>query len=81
MAKSLHNFQVIVTGSEGYHKAEVTSGGVDTEKLSSKTMKCKKIPNLYFIGEIVDVISWLGGYNFNGHSHPDLQLEILVNIN
>ena len=51
-------------GSEGYRTAEVTLGGVDTNELSSKTMMAKKVPNLYFIGEVVDVTGWLGGYNF-----------------
>ena len=44
--------------------AEVTGGGVDTSELSSKTMECRKAPGLYFIGEVVDVTGWLGGYNF-----------------
>ena len=50
--------------TEGYRTAEVTVGGVDTDELSSKTMESKKIPGLYFIGEVVDVTGWLGGYNF-----------------
>jgi predicted Rossmann fold flavoprotein len=52
------------TGTEGYAKAEVTVGGVDTDEISSKTMEAKKVPGLYFIGEVVDVTGWLGGYNF-----------------
>ena len=64
IAKSLHNFQVPISGSEGYEKAEVTSGGVDTNELSSKTMETIKVPGLFFIGEVVDVTGWLGGYNF-----------------
>lgn len=51
-------------GSEGYRKAEVTIGGIDTNELSSKTMETKVVPGLYFIGEAVDVTGWLGGYNF-----------------
>ncbi|MGP7734348.1 NAD(P)/FAD-dependent oxidoreductase [Oceanimonas smirnovii] len=51
-------------GTEGYRTAEVTLGGVDTNELSSKTMEAKKVPNLYFIGEVMDVTGWLGGYNF-----------------
>ncbi|WP_107851220.1 BaiN/RdsA family NAD(P)/FAD-dependent oxidoreductase [Oceanimonas marisflavi] len=51
-------------GTEGYRTAEVTLGGVDTDELSSKTMEAKKVPNLYFIGEVMDVTGWLGGYNF-----------------
>ena len=50
--------------SEGYTKAEVTLGGVDTRDLSSKTMEARNVPGLYFIGEVVDVTGWLGGYNF-----------------
>jgi predicted Rossmann fold flavoprotein len=64
IASDLHNFQVTINGTEGYLKAEVTAGGVDTKELSSKTMSSLKIPNLYFIGESVDVTGWLGGYNF-----------------
>jgi predicted Rossmann fold flavoprotein len=60
----LHKWQVIPSGTEGFEKAEVTCGGVDTDEFSSKTMECKKIKGLYFIGEAVDVTGWLGGYNF-----------------
>lgn len=58
------NFSVEVDGSEGYQKAEVTVGGVDTQDLSSKTMASKVNPFLFFVGEVVDVTGWLGGYNF-----------------
>ena len=51
-------------GSEGYRTAEVTVGGVDTRALDSRTMAVKAVPGLYFIGELVDVTGWLGGYNF-----------------
>ncbi len=51
-------------GSEGYRTAEVTLGGVDTRELDSRTMEAKSVPGLYFIGEVVDVTGWLGGYNF-----------------
>jgi predicted Rossmann fold flavoprotein len=64
IADRLHNFRVKISDNEGYAKAEVTSGGIDTNELSSKTMECKKVPNLFFIGEVVDVTGWLGGYNF-----------------
>lgn len=64
IADKLHHFKIAIGGSLGYQKAEVTVGGVDTNDLSSKTMACKKIPNLFFIGEVVDVTGWLGGYNF-----------------
>lgn len=64
IADKIHHFKVKISGSEGYQKAEVTVGGVDTNALSSKTMACKKIPQLFFIGEVVDVTGWLGGYNF-----------------
>ncbi len=64
MAEDIHQFKVIIDGSEGYQKAEVTEGGVDTDELSSKTMESNKVPGLFFIGEVVDVTGWLGGYNF-----------------
>lgn len=64
IAQHLHNFCVPISGTEGYLKAEVTAGGIDTNELSSKTMAYKKIPQLFFIGEVVDVTGWLGGYNF-----------------
>ena len=64
IAERIHNFRVSVTGSAGYQKAEVTVGGVNTNELSSKTMECKNVPGLYFVGEVVDVTGWLGGYNF-----------------
>ena len=51
-------------GSEGYRTAEVTLGGVDTEALDSRTLQLKSTPGLYFVGEVVDVTGWLGGYNF-----------------
>lgn len=57
-------WQTLFGGTEGYDKAEVTLGGVNTEELSSQTMESKRVPGLYFIGEVVDVTGWLGGYNF-----------------
>lgn len=63
-ADSLTNLQFQPTGTEGYAKAEVTAGGIDTADLSSKTMEAKKVPGLFVIGEAVDVTGWLGGYNF-----------------
>jgi predicted Rossmann fold flavoprotein len=60
----LHDWIVRPTGTEGFSKAEVTSGGVDTRQLSSKTMEAVSIPGLYFIGEVVDVTGHLGGFNF-----------------
>ncbi len=60
----LHAWIIHPAGTDGYDKAEVTCGGVDTNELSSKTMESKKIPGLYFIGEVVDVTGHLGGYNF-----------------
>jgi predicted Rossmann fold flavoprotein len=64
IANNLHNWQIKFNQTEGYHKAEVTLGGVDTDELSSKTMEAKRVKGLYFIGEVVDVTGWLGGYNF-----------------
>lgn len=60
----LHKWQVLPNGTEGYRTAEVTLGGVNTDELSSKTMESKKVPGLYFVGEVMDVSGWLGGYNF-----------------
>ncbi|MDB6022624.1 MAG: hypothetical protein JWQ04_2481 [Pedosphaera sp.] len=64
IARRLHHWQIQPSGTEGYAKAEVTLGGVDTGELSSKTMEARRVPGLYFIGEVVDVTGWLGGYNF-----------------
>ena len=61
---ALQNWSLKPSGTEGYRTAEVTLGGIDTNGLSSKTMESKSVPNLYFIGEAVDVTGWLGGYNF-----------------
>jgi hypothetical protein len=60
----LHHWQFEPDGTEGYEKAEVTAGGVDTSELSAKTMEAKRVPGLYFIGEVVDVTGHLGGFNF-----------------
>ncbi|HZR03555.1 MAG TPA: NAD(P)/FAD-dependent oxidoreductase [Burkholderiales bacterium] len=64
LADALHDWQVKPCGTSGYAKAEVTLGGVDTDELSSKTMEVKRVPGLYFIGEVVDVTGQLGGFNF-----------------
>jgi predicted Rossmann fold flavoprotein len=64
VAETFHHWQIKPNGTEGYRTAEVTLGGVDTQQLSSKTMMAKDIEGLYFIGEVVDVTGWLGGYNF-----------------
>ncbi|KLN95512.1 NAD(P)/FAD-dependent oxidoreductase [Moellerella wisconsensis] len=64
LCETLHHWQVQPNGTEGYRTAEVTLGGVDTRELSSKTMESLKTAGLYFIGEVVDVTGWLGGYNF-----------------
>jgi len=63
-ARIIHGWKVTPAGSEGYRTAEVTLGGVDTDALHSKSMEAKSVPGLYFIGEVVDVTGWLGGYNF-----------------
>ena len=60
----IHHWSLSPAGTEGYEKAEVTAGGVDTDELSAKTMECKRVPGLYFIGEVVDVTGHLGGFNF-----------------
>ena len=64
IAKQLQHWQIKPNGTEGYRTAEVTLGGVDCNELSSKTMESGKVAGLYFIGEVVDVTGWLGGYNF-----------------
>ncbi|MBD1377751.1 NAD(P)/FAD-dependent oxidoreductase [Erwinia aphidicola] len=64
LASALHQWKIQPNGTEGYRTAEVTLGGVDTSQLSSKTMEARDVPGLYFIGEVVDVTGWLGGYNF-----------------
>jgi len=64
MEQQLHAWRMTPAGTEGYGKAEVTAGGVDTAELDAKTMQSRKVPGLYFIGEVVDVTGWLGGYNF-----------------
>jgi len=63
-AALLASFPLVASGTEGYRTAEVTLGGVDTDGVSSSTMMSKQVPGLYFIGEVVDVTGWLGGYNF-----------------
>ena len=64
LAQRLNGWRVRPSGTEGYAKAEVTLGGIDTRELSSRTMEARRVPGLYFIGEVVDVTGWLGGYNF-----------------
>ena len=64
LADSLQTWRITPNGSEGYRKAEVTAGGVDTRELDSRSMASKRQPGLHFIGEVVDVTGWLGGYNF-----------------
>ncbi|HEX8474671.1 MAG TPA: NAD(P)/FAD-dependent oxidoreductase [Pyrinomonadaceae bacterium] len=63
-ARRLHAWQLTPSGTEGFHKAEVTLGGVSTDELSSQSMQSRRVPGLYFIGEVVDVTGHLGGYNF-----------------
>jgi len=62
--EAVNNWRLKPTGSEGYRTAEVTLGGIDTAGLDSRTMQAREVPGLYFIGEVVDVTGWLGGYNF-----------------
>jgi predicted Rossmann fold flavoprotein len=64
IAQLLGDWALVASGTEGYRTAEVTLGGVDTDEVSSSTMQSKRVPGLYFIGEVVDVTGWLGGYNF-----------------
>ncbi|MDT0498904.1 NAD(P)/FAD-dependent oxidoreductase [Algiphilus sp. W345] len=64
IGQQLNAWPIVVSGTEGYRTAEVTLGGVDTRELSSSTMESRRVPGLYFVGEVVDVTGWLGGYNF-----------------
>jgi predicted Rossmann fold flavoprotein len=64
LERRIHHWEIDPAGTEGYEKAEVTAGGVDTNELSAKTMESRKVPGLYFIGEVVDVTGHLGGFNF-----------------
>jgi predicted flavoprotein YhiN len=62
--KRLHSWAFHPVKTEGFEKAEVTAGGVDTDGLNARTMEARKLPGLFFIGEVVDVTGWLGGFNF-----------------
>lgn len=62
-AAIFHKWRITPSGTEGYKVAEVTRGGVDTDELSSKTFEARNVKSLYFVGEVVDVTGWLGGYN------------------
>ena len=64
LAAKVSDWRIVPSGTEGFRKAEVTVGGVDTRELSSQTMEARRVQGLYFIGEVVDVTGWLGGYNF-----------------
>ena len=64
LGDTLNRWTITPNGSEGYRKAEVTRGGVATDELSQATLEARKAPGLHFIGEVVDVTGWLGGYNF-----------------
>jgi predicted Rossmann fold flavoprotein len=64
VAERLHDWRLAPAGTEGFAKAEVTKGGVDTDELSSKTLEARRVPGLYFVGEVVDVTGHLGGFNF-----------------
>jgi predicted Rossmann fold flavoprotein len=64
IAQKIHQFEIRPSGTEGFRKAEVTAGGVTTSELSSQTMEARRVPGLFFIGEVVDVTGQLGGYNF-----------------
>ena len=64
LAEAVQRWQLVPAGSEGWRKAEVTLGGVDTRELDGRSLQSRRVPGLYFIGEVVDVTGWLGGYNF-----------------
>ncbi|MEE7565580.1 aminoacetone oxidase family FAD-binding enzyme, partial [Xanthomonas sp. Kuri4-3] len=63
-AERLAHWPLVASGTEGYRTAEVTLGGVDTDQVSSSTLESRRMPGLYFVGEVLDVTGWLGGYNF-----------------
>ncbi|HQY28848.1 MAG TPA: NAD(P)/FAD-dependent oxidoreductase, partial [Burkholderiaceae bacterium] len=64
LAASLRDWRIVPSGTEGFRKAEVTAGGVASEGLDPRTMQARAVPGLYFVGEVIDVTGWLGGYNF-----------------
>ena len=64
IAAQVHEMEMKPVGTEGYRTAEVTLGGIDTDALDARTMEVRAVPGLHFIGEVVDVTGWLGGYNF-----------------
>ena len=64
LAAQVNEWRIVPLGTEGYRIAEVTLGGVDTREPDSRNMQARRVPGLYFIGEVVDVTGWLGGYNF-----------------
>jgi predicted Rossmann fold flavoprotein len=64
LAAALRDWRIVPSGTEGYRKAEVMAGGVATDELDPRTMQARRVPGLYFIGEVVDITGWLGGYNF-----------------
>jgi flavoprotein, HI0933 family len=64
LEQDFHHWKIIPSGTEGYRTAEVTLGGIHTDEVSSKTFEAKKVPGLYFVGEVLDVTGWLGGFNF-----------------
>ena len=64
IAAQLRSWQILPGGTEGFRKAEVTSGGVATEEIDPRSMQSRRVAGLYFIGEVLDVTGWLGGYNF-----------------
>jgi hypothetical protein len=81
LGAAINRWTITPNGSEGYRKAEVTRGGIDTRELSQQSMMANKVPGLYFIGEAVDVTGWLGGYNFQwawaSGVRPDRRSDII----
>jgi predicted flavoprotein YhiN len=64
LGQRFHAWTLTPAGTEGWRKAEVTAGGVATDELEPRTMQARRVPGLYFVGEVVDITGWLGGYNF-----------------
>ena len=79
LAASFKRWGIVPTGTEGYRTAEVTRGGVATEELSQASLEARKAPGLHFIGEVVDVTGWLGGYNFQWAWSSGVAMALAIN--
>jgi predicted Rossmann fold flavoprotein len=85
LAESLASWRLVPTGTEGWKKAEVMAGGVDTREIDSKSLESKRVPGLHFVGEVLDVTGWLGGYNFqwawaSGHACAEALAQSSISV-